>query len=58
MLELHHVNFGRPWYRRLAETLRLRYHGLACDPDPASPRDMVVRVEAATALIRSLLNGE
>jgi Glycosyltransferase 61 len=56
MLELHHANFGRPWYRRLAETLGLRYEALACDPDPTSPQQMLVAVDTATALVRSLLS--
>jgi hypothetical protein len=55
MLELHHVDFGRPWYKRLAETVGLRYQGLACDPDPTSPRDMLVPVEVAADHVRNLL---
>jgi hypothetical protein len=55
MMELHHADFGRPWYRRLAETLGLRYRGLVCEPDPASPRDMLADVGATVALLRTLL---
>jgi Glycosyltransferase 61 len=55
MLELHHVDFGRPWYKRLAETLGLRYQGVACDPEPTSPRDMLVPVEVAVDHVRNLL---
>jgi capsular polysaccharide biosynthesis protein len=57
VLELHHVAFRRPWYRRLAETLGLHYRSLACDADDYSHRNMVVAVDEATTLVRDLLRS-
>jgi Glycosyltransferase 61 len=55
IVELHHADFGLTHYKRLAALVGLCYHGLECDPDEASPRDMVVGVEAVTARLRALL---
>jgi hypothetical protein len=56
VLELNHTSFRRPYYRRLAQTLALRYEALDCDPDPRSPLDMLVDVDSAVAVVRSMLN--
>jgi hypothetical protein len=56
VLELHHTSFRRPYYRRLAQTLALQYEALDCDPDPRSPLDMMVDVDSAVAVVRSMLN--
>jgi hypothetical protein len=55
IVELHHADSALTHYKRLATLVGLRYHGLACDPDETSPRDMVVGVDAAAARIRALL---
>jgi Glycosyltransferase 61 len=56
MLELHHPDFNRPYYQRLAATLGVHYCGLTCDPAPTSPPDMVAAVDQATAQVRTLLS--
>jgi capsular polysaccharide biosynthesis protein len=55
MLELHHPDFGKPYYRRLAATLDIHYRGLACEPAPTSAVDMVAAVDQATEMVRQLL---
>jgi capsular polysaccharide biosynthesis protein len=55
MLELHHTGSRRPYYRRLADSVGIRYQALACEPAPASPRDMVAAVDQATEGVRTLL---
>jgi hypothetical protein len=55
LLELHHPDFGKPYYQRLAAALDIHYRGLACEPAPASPADMVAGTDQVTELVRELL---
>jgi len=55
MLELHHPDFDRPYYQRLADTLGVHYRDLTCAPAPTSPPDMVATVDEAMTLVGTLL---
>jgi hypothetical protein len=55
VLELQHFEVERPHFRRLADTLGLRYEYLRCEADPTSPGDMLVDTDDANAIVRNLL---
>jgi hypothetical protein len=56
VLELQERGAERPHFRRLAAAVGAEYRSVACVPDPRRPRDMVVDVTSALAVLNDLLD--